>query len=115
MGKLQEPSKNLTKRILTEVDFEDRLSGFNLRERAGADPVTMYSFEEVVSLLNDPHPRLDFNELEGWVRKTIKDGELADQIADAVSSGRSDQDRSLRIKKLMEERLSQCKRLAGRA
>jgi hypothetical protein len=111
MGKLQEPSKNLAKRILTEVDFEDRLSGFNLRERAGAFPVTMYSFEEVVSLLNDPHPRLDFNELEGWVRKTMKDGELADQIADAINKGHSDQERTHFIKNLMEERLNQCKKV----
>ena len=31
--------ENLAKRILTEVDFEDRLNGFSLRERAGAIPV----------------------------------------------------------------------------
>jgi hypothetical protein len=115
MERLKEPSHELALRILGEVIFEDRLVGFSLRERSGPMPVTMYSFKEVVSLLNDPHPRLDFNELEGWVRKTMGDSELAEQIAEAVRSGRSDQDRSLHIKKLMEERLSQCKRLAGRA
>jgi hypothetical protein len=114
MGKLQEPSKNLAKSILTEVGFEDRLTGFILRERSGPRPAIMYRFEEVVSLLNDPHPRLDFNELEGWVRETMGDEELAEQIGEAVKSARSDQDRSLRIKKLMEERLSQCKKLAER-
>ena len=111
MRKLKDPSRELVKRIFTEVDFEDRLNGFSLRERSGLMPVTMYSFKEVVSLLNDPHPRLDFNELEGWVRETMNDKELADQIAEAVRSGRSDQDRSLRIKKLMEERLRQCKKI----
>jgi len=109
MDKLKNPSNELAKRILTEVGFEDRLNGFILRERAGAVSITMYRFEEVVSLLNDRHPRLDFNELEGWVREAIGDAELAEQIAEAVRKGASDQDRSLRIKKLMEERLSQCK------
>jgi hypothetical protein len=115
MGKLQDPSRELAKRILTEVDFEDRLNGFSLRERAGAVPITMYSFGEVVTLLNDRHPRLDFNQLEAWVSKTMGDKELAREIAEVVRDGRSDQHRSLRIRKLMEERLSQCKKLGDRS
>jgi hypothetical protein len=110
MGKLKDPSKDLATRILTEVDFEGRLNGFRLRERAGPVPVTLYSFEEVVSLLNDPHPRLDFNELEGWVRRTMGDTELADRIAETIRIGRSDQERALHIRKLMEERLNQCRK-----
>jgi hypothetical protein len=101
MGKLRFPSN----------DFEDRLEGFSLRERSGPIPVIMYRFEEVVTLLNDPHPRLDFIELETWIRKTMRDEELADQIADVVRMESSDQNRSLHIKELMEERLDQCKRL----
>ncbi|MDI7261178.1 MAG: hypothetical protein QME90_14830 [Thermodesulfobacteriota bacterium] len=114
MGKLREPSRELAKRILTEVGFEDRLAGFSLRERSGPNPITMYSFKEVVSLLNDPHPRLDFSELKTWVRKTMDDQELAEQIAEAIGKGKSDQNISLRIKKLMEERLNQCQKLVGR-
>jgi hypothetical protein len=115
MGKLQDPSRELAKRILTEVDFENRFNGFSLRERAGAVPITMYSFEEVVTLLNDRHPRLDFKQLEAWVRKTMGDKELAKQIAEVVKDEPSDQDRSLRIRKLMEERLSQCKKFGDRS
>ncbi len=114
MAKLQDPSRELAKKVLTEVDFEHRFNGFSLRERMGAMPVDLYSFEEVVSLLNEPHPRLDFNELEQWVRTTMDDKELAGQIADRIRKGNSDQDRSDRIKKLMEERLAQCKMLAER-
>ena len=44
MGKLQDPSRELAKRILTDVDSESRFNGFSLRERAGALPITMYSF-----------------------------------------------------------------------
>jgi hypothetical protein len=111
MGKLRVPFNDLSKKILTEVGFEDRLEGFSLRERSGPIPVIMYRFEEVVTLLNDPHPRLDFIELETWIRKTMRDKELADQIADVVRKESSDQNRSLRIKELLEERLDQCKRL----
>jgi len=40
----------------------------------------------------------------------MRDKELADQIAGAVRMESSDQNRSLHIKELMEERLDQCKR-----
>lgn len=110
MEKLRDPSSKLAKKILTEVGFEDRFNGFILRERSGPMPVTMYSFEEVVSFLNEPHPRFDFNELEGWIRGTMSDEELAARIAETIKSGQSDQERFLRIKKVMKERLSQCKR-----
>ena len=47
--------------------------------------------------------------MDGWVRKTMGDTELADRIAETVRIGRSGQERSLRIRKLMEERLNQCR------
>jgi hypothetical protein len=109
MGKLEDPSRELATRILTEVDFEDRLCGFSLRERSGPIPVTMYSFEEVVSLLNDLYPRLDFRELEGWIRSVMGDTELAEQIAQAVKKGNNDQERTYLIRDLIEERLNQCR------
>ena len=109
MAKLGDPSRELAMRVLTEVDFERRLNGFILRERAGPVPITLYSFEEVVSLLNDRHPRLDFNELEGWVRETIRDAELAEQIAEVIEKGNNDQERTYSIRDLMEERLNQCR------
>jgi len=109
MGKLRVPSDDLRKRILNEVGFEDRLEGFNLHERTGPNPVTMYSFEEVVSLLNNRHPRLDFNELEKWVRETMGDTELAEQIAVTIKQGNNDRERTYSIRDLMEERLNQCR------
>jgi hypothetical protein len=111
MTKLGNPSRELAIRVLTAVDFEHRLDGYCLRERAGVVPVTMFSFEEVVSLLNDPYPRVAFDELEKWVREAMDDKELAECIAEAIRIGRSDGDRSLHIEKLMAERLNQCKKL----
>jgi hypothetical protein len=111
MKKLKIPSRELAIKVLSEVGFEDRLIGYSLRERTGPMPVIMYKFEEVVSLLNNPHPRIDFNELEVWVRKAMDDDEMAEQIAKAIEMGKSDQERSYLIKKLMEERLRQCRKL----
>jgi len=112
-GKLRIPSNDLTSRILTEVGFEDRLEGFRLRERSGPVPVILYRFEEVVSFLNDPHPRLDFRELEGWIRRVMGDAELAEKIAGAIQKGNNDQDRTYLIRDLMEERLNQCRAEGG--
>ena len=109
MDKLQGPSRELAKRILTEVGFEDRLEGFSLRERSGPIPVIMYRFEEVVALLNDPSPRLDFEELEGWIRSVMGDTELAKQIAIAIKQGNNDRERTYSIRDFMEERLNQCR------
>ena len=108
MGELRDPSRALAKRILTEVGFENRLTGFSLRERAGAQPVWMYSFKEVVSLLNVPRPCLDFKELELWIREVMDDQELSAQIAAVVKNSQSDQDRIRLIKHFMELRLNQC-------
>jgi hypothetical protein len=111
MTKLGNPSSKLVMRVLTAVDFEHRLDGYRLRERAGALPVNMFSFEEVVSFLNDPYPRVAFDELEKWVRETMDDKELAEYIAETIRTGGSDGERSLHIEKLMTERLNQCKKL----
>jgi hypothetical protein len=107
-GKLTASSSDLRKRILTEVRSEDRLEGFNLRERTGPNPVTMCSFKEAVTLLNDSHPRLDFHELGRWVREVMDDAELAEQIAVVIKEGNNDQERTHLIRDLMEERLNQC-------
>jgi hypothetical protein len=111
MSKLKLPSQELAKRVLTEVEFEDRLVGFSLHQHRGPNPIAMYSFDEVFSFLKEPHPRINFTELEMWVRKTIDDQELAEQIVEAVGKGKSEQNRTERIRKLMEERFKQCKRL----
>jgi len=109
--KLRDPSRELAMRVLTEVDFEHRLNGFILRERAGAVPISMYSFKEVVSLLDDPQPRLDFKQLEEWIRSVMGDTELAIHIAQAIRKGNNDQERTYLIGDLLGERLNQCKRL----
>jgi hypothetical protein len=75
-------------------------------------PASLYSFEEVVHLLNDKFPRLSFQRLQEWLRTIIKDAELATKIADAVEREDNDRNRTERTRILMKERLCQCKKAA---
>jgi len=111
MERLSEPTTALATNILTEVGFEDRLFGYRLRERSGLMPITLYSFEEVVVLLSDSNPRIEFNRLERWLRETMGDKELADRINLLINKDTSDQKKSIRIRNLMIERLVQCKKI----
>jgi hypothetical protein len=105
---LESPTEALAGRILAEVGFEDRITGYRLRERTGIMTIRLYSFGEVVGLLNDPYPRLDFAGLQRWISETMGDPELAGKIGDAIQEDTSEQVRSIRIRDLMAQRLSQC-------
>jgi len=109
MGKLPRPSQGLAARILTEVGFEDRLIGYRFHMRLGAISTSLYSFEEVLNLLNDQHPRMDFVLLEKWIREVMGDVELAERIKAIARKDFSDQGKTYRIRDLMAERLGQCK------
>jgi hypothetical protein len=112
MKKLSDPSRELSIRILRKVTFENRFIGYRLSERHGASRITSYSFQEVVSLLKDQMPRVDFLALQEWVRKVMGDEELAERISAAVKEETNDHDRAVSARNLMEERLAQCERMA---
>lgn len=115
MQRLSEPDEQLVSRVLREVGFEDRLIGYRMRERVGPVRVSMYSFEEVVHLLNDTFPCLSPEKLIEWTEVVIKDKELAARIAEAVGQEGNDRCRMLRIKALMGDRLCQCRKADGSA
>jgi len=64
----------------------------------------------VVGLLNDPHPRIDFVQLEDWLRDVMGDPELAGEVRKINERDFSDREKTLGIKDLMGGRLSQCKK-----
>lgn len=109
MEKLSAPDKELVSRILQEVGFEERLIGYQVRERSGPMERSLYSFEAVVNFLNDKFPFLKFEELTRWLTVVIKDEELACKVDEAVEEGQSDYERTQLIRDLMAERLLQCK------
>jgi hypothetical protein len=110
MNKLSEPDQELASRVTGKVPFNDRLVGYRVRQRAGALIAPLYSFEEVVHLLNDRFPQLSLQRLEDWLRTVIRDEELADAIGAAAREESNDHDRLLRARMLMGERLCQCKK-----
>jgi hypothetical protein len=110
MSILSAPSKKLDRRILAEVEYEDRIIGYRLGQRAGLTPVTLYSFEEIIEFLSNPIPMIDFNALESWIRTIMEDNELADKIKEVNTDTASDQDKTFYIKNLMAKRLLQCKK-----
>ena len=110
MRTLSTPDEHLRARVLREVDFEERLVGYRMRERTGPMPESLYSFEEVVHLLADKFPYVSPERLRQWVDSVTGDSELAAAIAGAIREETNDRDRILRIQSLMGERLCQCNR-----
>ncbi|MHC4309723.1 MAG: hypothetical protein ACYSSN_07240 [Planctomycetota bacterium] len=110
MKELSEPDNDLVSRVTNKVRFEDRLIGYRIRERAGAFRTTLYSFEEVVHLLNDKLPQLNLKQLQKWIRMVIRDEDLADRIAETIEQKNNDLEKVSHVRMLMGERLCQCKK-----
>ena len=122
--KLSEPSKELTTRLLSEITFKERLVGVYMHSMAGNIEESIYSFEEAVDLLHFDAGELrirgsgsigyiDLDELQKWVGDVFGDKELAEAIGEKIKEGSSYKERVLPIKVLMQQRLNQCKEIAG--
>jgi hypothetical protein len=112
MIKLSDPSKDLARRIVGELGFDDRLVGYTMKTHKGFMQVPLYSFEEVVGFLNTPIPWIELSELEAWVRETIGDEELAARIKKQIGKDAPDIKKTVFIRDLMGQRLIQCKKVA---
>ena len=108
MKKFKSPSEKMVLKILTEVGFEDRLTGFNLHRRLGVVTVSLYSFSEAVSFLENPYSMVDFSSLEAWLRRKMEDNELADEVHALAGRDISDARKTELIAALMALRLEQC-------
>jgi hypothetical protein len=108
---LSKPSKKLALRIMSEVNFDQRIEGFRLWERAGVLPVRLYSFSEVVGFLADPFPRIDFHALADWIRDVMIDPELSKMVNEIIAADAADLDRAKQIRDLMGIRLEQSKKI----
>ena len=109
MINLNLPEKDLALRILSEVEFEDRVIGYRFHQRLGFMPVTLYSFDEIVGFLNFPMPVIELELLAKWMEEIIKDKELAARIKEIDQKDISDQEKSISLRDLMQTRLDQCR------
>ena len=109
MDKLSEPSRELVSLISREVDFNDRLIGSNLHERAGVKTIPLYSLHELYMLLNRSYPQIDVHKMESWIRTVIRDEELAAQIKTFMEQPGSDLEKLMHMRDLIGLRLVQCR------
>jgi hypothetical protein len=110
--KLAEPDRDVVSRVLQEVEFGERLVGYQVRERSGAMAKSLYSFAEVCDFLHDQFPVLKFENLTRWLKVVMRDEELALKVEEAIEEGHSDYERTRQIRELMGERLMQCKKVS---
>lgn len=122
--KLAEPSKELATRLLGKVSFQERLVGTKIHSSAGSLSRSIYSFEEAVDFLHvnvegvmargsSSAGYIDTDVLKKWVGETLGDTELAEAIEVKVKTGSNYKERILPVKRLMKQRLEQCKELLG--
>lgn len=112
MKRLTPPSRDRAKWITREVGFEERLVGARLRQRSGAVPITLYSLEELLVLLHDPHPLVDLDRLERWLAAPLEDPELAAAVGEIKRLAVSDQQKAAELRDLVAARVLQCKEVS---
>lgn len=105
---LTPPDPTLTARVLGRVAYGQRLVGYRVRRRSGAIPMHLYSFREVVHLLNDKQPRIDLEQLCAWLDDAIGDRELSQQVSLVLREEKTNREQVLAIHGLMRRRLDQC-------
>ena len=112
MKPFQPPTTELAKKILGEVDFQNRLVGHRMRRRMGPVPVSLYSFEDIVRFLTQDIPQMDLDDLKTWVGEKIGDKDLARAIEEIGRKEMDDSEKLQHIRGLMAARLAQSRRVA---
>lgn len=110
--RLPRPNQEQARKALALTSFEHRLMGFRLHRRLGPVPVALYSLAEAVAFLEDVYAQVDFQELEIWASKALSDPDLAREIARLAAEGSNQLQKTQRIRRLLEARLRQCRKLA---
>ena len=126
MVSLPEPSREVALRVVSEVDFEERLLGVKMRSMVGNQEHFIYSVKEVIEFLRMEHVEdlltpgskeyvgyIDLNILEKWVAEIIRDKDLAEAIKEESERSNNFKDQVTSIKALIAERFNQCVALLG--
>jgi hypothetical protein len=121
-------SHELAGRVLREVDFENCLTGWSMRQMSGSRQTFIYSLQELadfmkISKLDNPFSPggggsigyVDMAELRTWIRDVFGDEDLAEAIEKADSGAESYAQSALEAGKLIRRRLKQCKEALRRA
>ena len=107
---MENPTRELSKRVLTGVSFENRFIGYTLGSHSGFQPVTNYTFNELVELLKARLPLVRLEYLEKWIREVMGDEELADEILNISKTTPIYINQIGEVRNVMEKRLEQCRK-----
>lgn len=125
-GGLKMPSEELAARLLSEVEYDERLTGVNMNCLHGPSEVDLYSFATAgrflymddLEMLHDPTSGaslgyVDPKALVRWLEGTLGDHELAEAIDGAVAGLGSYLEMVTPMRQLMAQRLAQCEAVAS--
>jgi len=120
------PPRAIARDLLEDVPDARGMSGTVMAMRRGAHSVTLPSMEAVESFLEDRSLEeiqalgfdvdvnyVDLADLARWLRETLGDVELADEVAEIASSGRPFGPTAGEVKRLLAERIEQCHEVLG--
>jgi hypothetical protein len=126
MNKLSEISEEMAVKLLRELEFDEHLQGTRYHAMSGGSPVILLKLQEAKDFLHMGSEYsllthggggtinfLDWVKLKSWIADVFGDQELAEAIEEEIERGTCYADRYGPIKKLIEERLSQCNALVN--
>jgi hypothetical protein len=121
MATLPEPSRTLAARLLSELEYEEQLVGYDMSSTSGSTRRVLYSMHEVCDFMrmegvDDPMLRggggiigyLDFAELCTWIGDVLGDQDLATAVTELTANDESYRDQLVAVRRLVRERLDQC-------
>lgn len=124
--KLSDVSRELATRLLSEVEFDDRLTGWQMRQMSGSEQRFIYGFQEALDFMKVPGFEelfscgpggsigyLDFEELTKWIGEVLGDRELAEAISEVQAVASSYSEGVSQVGALMDQRLKQCWQTLG--
>jgi len=122
MATLPEPSRTLAARLLSELEYEEQLVGYDMSSTSGSTRRVLYSLQEVCDFMrmqgvDGPALRggsgiigyLDFAELHKWIGDVLGDQDLAAAVSDLTANDGSYRDQLVAVRQLVSERLDQCR------
>lgn len=117
-------SRELATKLLSEVQFEERLTGWCMRQMSGNEERSIYGLQEAVDFMKAPEldqllspgaggtiAYLDFAELMRWIGEVFGDPELAEAIEDAHAKAASHVEAMAMARMLIIRRLDQCREM----
>ena len=127
-ARLSEVSRELADRMLSEVDFENRLIGWSMRQMSGSQATSIYSLQEVADFIKISEldklfspgsggsiGYVDIEELTEWIDGVLGDSELAGAIHETYTGTCSYAEEINKARPLIVQRLKQCEEMSGLA